>query len=231
MIKIVYLTLLAGFATLTRAVKLTNSAYDVVPGKAFTITWTEAQGPVTLRLKSGPQTNLETVEEITSGKSGESFTWNVPSDFDDRLYALEIEDESGAINYSVQFPIDGDGSSETGSTTEASITFSTAAQTFSEPATTELVTPSTTDGVKDQTKGPVTTATQPTSPTTTLETRTEDAESESLSEPDTNATESNEPIATESSSERFTVVDSSSSSRYGISAGLGMIAMVLLAGF
>lgn len=63
MIKIVSLALLA---TLTRAVKFTNSAYDVVPGEDFTITWTEAQGPVTLRLKSGPQTDLETVEEVTS---------------------------------------------------------------------------------------------------------------------------------------------------------------------
>lgn len=88
------------------------------------------------------------------------------------MYAIEIEDESGDANYSVQFPIEGDGSSETGSITEASVTFSTTAQTFSEPATTELVPPSTTDGVKDQTTGPVTTATQPASPTTTLETRT-----------------------------------------------------------
>ncbi|KAI8711217.1 GPI-anchored domain-containing protein [Fusarium sp. LHS14.1] len=227
MMKIVSLALLA---TLTRAVKLTNSAYDVVPGKAFTITWTEAQGPVTLRLKSGPQTNLETVEEITSGQSGESFTWNGPSDFDGRLYALEIEDESGDVNYSVQFPIEGDGSSKTGSITEASVTFSTAAQIFSEPAITELVTPSTTDGVKDQTTGPVTRATEPASPSTTLETRT-DAESESLSELDTTATESSESSGTESNSARFTVLDSSSSSRYDISAGLGMIAMALLVGF
>ncbi|UPL03059.1 hypothetical protein LCI18_013993 [Fusarium solani-melongenae] len=227
MIKIVSLALLA---TLTRAVKLTNSAYDVVSGKDFTITWTEAQGPVTLRLKSGPQTDLETIEEVTSGQSGESFTWHVPSDFDGRLYALEIEDESGDVNYSVQFPIEGDGSSETRSITEASVTFPTVAQTFSKPATTELVTPSTTDGVKDETTGLVTRATEPASLTTTLKTRTEDAESESLSELDTTATESSETSGTEPSSARFTVLDSSSS-RYGISAGLGMIAMVLLVGF
>lgn len=58
----------------------------------------------------------------------------------------------------------------------------------------------------------------------------EDAESESLSELDTTATESSETSGTEPSSARFTVLDSSSS-RYGISAGLGMIAMVLLVGF
>lgn len=58
----------------------------------------------------------------------------------------------------------------------------------------------------------------------------EDAESESLSEPDTTATESSEPSGTESGSTKFTVFDSSGS-RYGISAGLGMIAMVLLVGF
>ncbi|KAF4465827.1 extracellular matrix [Fusarium albosuccineum] len=108
MTKIIYVALLA---TLARAVKLTNSDYDVVPGKEFTIKWTEAQGPVTLRLKSGPQSNLQTVEEITSGHSGESFTWAVPSSFDSSQYALEIEDGSGDINYSVQFPIEGDGSS------------------------------------------------------------------------------------------------------------------------
>ncbi|KAJ4309067.1 hypothetical protein N0V84_011721 [Fusarium piperis] len=230
MAKIAYLSLLAGFAALTQAVKLTNSAYDVAPGRPFTITWTEAQGPVTLRLKSGPQTNLVTVEEITSGQSGESYTWNVPSDFDASLYALEIEDGSGDVNYSVQFPIGGDGSSGTGSITEASATVSTAGQTITEPATTESAALSTSDEVNDETTDLVTSATQPASLTTTLETRTEDTTSESVSESDTTATESSESSGTESATARSTVVDSSSS-RYGVPAALGMIAMVFLVGF
>lgn len=66
MSKIYFTALLAGFATLAQAVKLTNSDYDVVPGQSFTIKWADAEGAVSIRLKSGPANNLNTVEEITS---------------------------------------------------------------------------------------------------------------------------------------------------------------------
>lgn len=58
--------LLAGLAS--AKVALTNSAgdfADVEAGKPFEITWTDAQGPVTVTLKRGPSDNLSTVSTIT----------------------------------------------------------------------------------------------------------------------------------------------------------------------
>lgn len=46
------------------AVSLTNSNYDITEGSPFTITWTDAEGDVTLLLKDGPSTNLATVSTI-----------------------------------------------------------------------------------------------------------------------------------------------------------------------
>lgn len=43
---------------------LTNSAYAVTEGQPFTITWTDADGAVTLLLKDGSSTDLKTVSTI-----------------------------------------------------------------------------------------------------------------------------------------------------------------------
>jgi hypothetical protein len=64
MTKIIFTTLLAAFATVAQAVKLTNSDWNVVAGEAFTIGWTGAEGGVSIRLKSGPANSLQTVQEI-----------------------------------------------------------------------------------------------------------------------------------------------------------------------
>jgi hypothetical protein len=53
-------------AAIAQAVQFTNSGFDVEPGKAFTITWSGATGPVTIKLKNGPPTNLKDVATITS---------------------------------------------------------------------------------------------------------------------------------------------------------------------
>lgn len=61
--------LLALSATISQAlavVQLTNSNWDVTEGTAFDITWTGADGAVTLLLKDGPSKNLGTVETIAS---------------------------------------------------------------------------------------------------------------------------------------------------------------------
>lgn len=43
---------------------LTNSNYNIAVGVPFTITWSNATGPVTLLLKNGPSGALETVSTI-----------------------------------------------------------------------------------------------------------------------------------------------------------------------
>lgn len=47
-------------------VALTNSNWDVTEGTPFEITWTDADGAVTLLLKDGPSSNLATVATIAS---------------------------------------------------------------------------------------------------------------------------------------------------------------------
>lgn len=42
----------------------TNSAFDVEAGKPFVLTWTGADGPVTITLKNGSPQNLQTVMVI-----------------------------------------------------------------------------------------------------------------------------------------------------------------------
>lgn len=49
----------------------------------------------------------------SGGQTGDSFVWNVPTNLETGEYAFEITDGS-AINYSLQFPISGDGSAATG---------------------------------------------------------------------------------------------------------------------
>lgn len=66
MTRVIFATLLAAFATVAQAVKLTNSDWDVVAGETFVIGWTDAEGQVSIRLKSGPANSLQTVEEIAS---------------------------------------------------------------------------------------------------------------------------------------------------------------------
>lgn len=46
------------------AVALTNSGYDITEGEPFTLTWSDAEGDVTLLLKDGPSNNLGTVATI-----------------------------------------------------------------------------------------------------------------------------------------------------------------------
>lgn len=53
-------------AAAANAVKFTNPSVQPEPGKPFELTWDDAEGPVTITLKSGESGNLKTVEEIAS---------------------------------------------------------------------------------------------------------------------------------------------------------------------
>lgn len=61
--------LLAALASVANAiVAFTNNGYDVKAGQPFTLTWQGGVGPVTINLKNGPRSNLQTVQVLTSGK-------------------------------------------------------------------------------------------------------------------------------------------------------------------
>lgn len=55
---------LAALAATASAVKFTNPAVNPEPGKPFELTWTEAEGPVTINLKGGSSDNLQTIETL-----------------------------------------------------------------------------------------------------------------------------------------------------------------------
>ena len=57
---------LAALASAAGAVKFTNPSVRPEPGKPFELTWTDAEGPVTITLKSGSSDNLKTVQEVAS---------------------------------------------------------------------------------------------------------------------------------------------------------------------
>ncbi|KAK2030874.1 hypothetical protein LX32DRAFT_637749 [Colletotrichum zoysiae] len=132
--------LVAGFAALAQAVQLTNSNFDIEAGKPFTITWSDAQGPVTLTLKNGPSTNLVTVQSIASGQSGTSFVWTPSTTLPSDQYAIEISDGTGPPNYSEQFSLATDvtasASASASATTAASSAASSAASTTAAPSIT-----------------------------------------------------------------------------------------------
>ena len=202
--------ILSIFASLASAVSFTNSAgdfADIEVGKPFEISWTDAQGPVTVTLKSGPSDNLVDVSTITcefplrcldrwlppiqdpsangstAGETGDSFTWTPPSDLSEGTrYAFEITD-GGEVNYSEQFLVAGGGAapSSTGSATatgtESSAYSTTAPSTTS---TGSITSTATTASVTATSSGNSTaSATLTTSSTNSTLTRTSSAETSS----------------------------------------------------
>ncbi|RYP30149.1 hypothetical protein DL767_006397 [Monosporascus sp. MG133] len=131
--------ILAGLAT--AQVMLTNSNFnDIEAGEPFTITWSGATGPVTINLMNGPADDLSTVSEITSGQTGESFTWTPSESLPSGTYALEISDGSG-INYSLRFQISGGAAA--GSSTVSLTTTTSSATSATSASSTSVVTSTT----------------------------------------------------------------------------------------
>ncbi|KAI1436757.1 Ser-Thr-rich glycosyl-phosphatidyl-inositol-anchored membrane family-domain-containing protein [Xylaria sp. CBS 124048] len=87
--------------------EITNSNFDgITAGSTFDITWDNAQGPVTLTLKTGDSANLDTVDTITSGATGNSFEWMVDPSLPSGNYAIEIDDGTDP-NFSAMFSVAG----------------------------------------------------------------------------------------------------------------------------
>ncbi|KAK6584760.1 hypothetical protein PZA11_002984 [Diplocarpon coronariae] len=116
------------------AVQLTNGpstfSSGVAAGTPLEITWSGAEGPVTLTLKSGESTNLKTVETIVSGQSGTSYTWTPSTSLPEGTYALQIDDSTGVPNYSVQFAITGGAASSSPSSVSSTASSSHASSGY-----------------------------------------------------------------------------------------------------
>merc|ERR1712193_351539 len=132
-----YALIAAAASAVANAVIITNgpaSFVGIQAGRALNITWADAEGPVTLTLKTGEANALTTVSTIASGLSGTSYAWAIPSTLPESFYALQIDDSSDVPNYSVRFEITGGpaassssasgSSTSTGSSSSASATSS-----------------------------------------------------------------------------------------------------------
>jgi hypothetical protein len=56
----------AGFVALANAATFTNSEINPKPGQPFTLTWSDAQGPVEIVLRTGDPKDLDTVKTLAS---------------------------------------------------------------------------------------------------------------------------------------------------------------------
>lgn len=128
--------IIAALAAAVNAVQFTNNVIDPEPGKPFELSWSGAQGSVTINLKTGPSTNLRTVKELESGLTGESIIITLdPADYPSGTYAFEIVDsEDPKPNYSEQFTFQGTGELPTPSATDSPLTSSAASRSSSEMA-------------------------------------------------------------------------------------------------
>lgn len=164
-------TVLAFAAAVLAKPLLLNSNFQVEEGKPFTLKWSNAQGPVTITLMRGPADNLKPVRDLTSGETGNSYTFtpeNLPSD----TYAFRISDSSSEPNYSARFQYVGTGSITTTSasltsTSRSSTSTSASSTTSSERSSTSSATSSTssTSSGSNSTTSSFTTTTS--APTTT----------------------------------------------------------------
>ncbi|KAI3327999.1 hypothetical protein HD806DRAFT_345220 [Xylariaceae sp. AK1471] len=84
------------------AVQFTTTEINISPGTPFTLTWEGAGGPVEISLLSGESGNLETVEVIDSGSTGNSYIWTPPNDLPSGIYAFGISDGDD-MNFSEQW--------------------------------------------------------------------------------------------------------------------------------
>jgi hypothetical protein len=155
--KLSFGAVLAFAAAVLAQPKFTNSNFDVEEGEPFTLTWQDAEGPVTITLVTGPARNLEAVTTITTSGSDGEFTWT-PEDLPSGTYAFEIVDSTNVKNWSLRFDYTG-----TGSVTTTETPTSTA-----EPSTSTEEASSTTSSSSETTETESTTTTEEASSTSKL---------------------------------------------------------------
>merc|ERR1711939_1162331 len=153
-----YALIAAAACAVANAVIITNgpaSFVGIQAGRALNITWADAEGPVTLTLKTGEANALTTVSTIASGLSGTSYAWAIPSTLPESFYALQIDDSSDVPNYSVRFEITGgpaaSSSSASGSSTSTGSSSSASATSSSNSTVTSSSASSTTSGTSSRT--------------------------------------------------------------------------------
>jgi len=132
---VVSMALVAAYAVAqSSTLQFTSFPANVQAGTQVTLTWTggDSTQPVTILLKQGDPTNLDTVGTLTTSATGGSYTWNVDSTIVDASnYAFEIQ-QGTEINYSAPFAVaGGTGVSSTVASASASASVSAASSSAS----------------------------------------------------------------------------------------------------
>ncbi|KAJ5733281.1 hypothetical protein N7533_013728 [Penicillium manginii] len=102
-------TLVTCLATAANSLVFTNRNFDdIVPGKAFNITWEQAEGPVSLTLFQGAtaiDTYFKNAGTIASDITDRFYVWTPKSSLTRDVYTIRIEDSTNSPIYSFQFGI------------------------------------------------------------------------------------------------------------------------------
>ncbi|KAM0478593.1 hypothetical protein ACHAPX_005182 [Trichoderma viride] len=121
----------------------TNLSFDVEVGKPFTITFAGCSASTTcdIELQTGTSKALKDVKTLASGVTGTSATVTldkIPSG----TYNFKITDSNGEINYSAQFPVQGDVAASASASASAS---SASSETSAKETNTATAAPTSTE--------------------------------------------------------------------------------------
>ncbi|CAK7212979.1 hypothetical protein SBRCBS47491_001647 [Sporothrix bragantina] len=99
--------LAATSATTVNALSFTNANfYNITIGNPFNITWSDAQGPVSLTLlKGGTEPFFTNISTLASGLTASSYVWTPAADLTSDTYLIHFEDSSGASAYGFYFAL------------------------------------------------------------------------------------------------------------------------------
>ncbi|KAM3078119.1 hypothetical protein ACMFMF_004529 [Clarireedia jacksonii] len=163
----------SAFAAALANVQFTNSNFELTAGQTFTLTWSGANGPVTVLLKDGASTDLKTVMTIGSGLTGNSISWTPTSALSTSPYAFEISDSSNVPNYSQQFLIAGTTGSPSSAASSSAAASTTATSTVTAISTSSALSSSSALSGTNSSSSASTTATGSSSIQSTTTTATE----------------------------------------------------------
>ncbi|KAF1842695.1 uncharacterized protein K460DRAFT_288782 [Cucurbitaria berberidis CBS 394.84] len=131
-------TVISGAALIAAVLALEINDFPkdgVVAGQTYTITYSPKDNtPTTFILRKGAETNLNTVDTLTTTATGGSFSWTAPKTLPAGSdYALQVK-QGDVVNYSAQFPISGGSGTVSSAVSSARASASSAASSVASSA-------------------------------------------------------------------------------------------------
>lgn len=224
---------LAALATAVLAVQphFTNTAFDVVEGSPFTISFDGCADGCTIVLQNGDSKDLKDYKTLTASAEGGSFTFT-PTDLPTDKYNFKITDnDSGEYNYSDQFSYEGDAVATTETSSTAVSTTKAATSTTEKATSTTEEATSTTEKATSSTSKAVSTTEKATTLTKAVSTpsrnNTTPVSSAASSTEDSSSTATEDSTSTAAETTAATTVPDSGAAR--ISSSIALIAGAVMA--